>query len=186
VAVLGDLVARPLPRSAFRALVERCPGISPGARRRALELGERYREETDARKYHDAAWPVIRHRHANMFQTEFALAQTRAACERAPDDMGYRVAMGIAQYRLGRFQERWYAGALATLVKCDETQPATLAFLAMARHRLGQAGQARADLNRLRDRLKEAGGPANVEAGQFLNEATELIEGKVVWAAHTP
>jgi len=41
---------------------------------------ERFKERPDLKKYHAAAWPVIRHPYANVFMCRFALAQTNSFC----------------------------------------------------------------------------------------------------------
>jgi hypothetical protein len=101
-----------------------------------------------------------------------------AACERFPDNVQFRFSFGVAQYRLGKFQNEQYANALATLTRCDQGRPATLAFLALTRHQLGQKDQARAALTRLQGLMIEPAWAANAEARLFLQEAVELIEGK--------
>jgi hypothetical protein len=175
VALLDLLFARPLPKSEVLAAVRRDKILSRAACQKALELAERYHEETDPKKYHASAWPVIRHPHANRFVCRFALAQTKAACERAPGDATYRLALGIAQYRLGRFEKGRYQEALATLARCDNKRPATLAFLAMAQMQLGDRDAARAALAQLRKIIKVplASQP---DAQAFLREAAELID----------
>src|SRR5262245_45635532 len=125
--------------------------LRPEARRMALALAEQYREETDPKKYHAAAWAVTRHPYANVFLCRFALAQMKAT----PDNAPYRIARGVAQHRLGRFEKERYPEALVTLNKCDQHHPVTLAFLAMTEYQLAQKGQARTTLARLRNIMKE-------------------------------
>jgi Flp pilus assembly protein TadD len=155
----------------------RCtPTIDSQVRHVSLDRAEQHPEETDPRLYYAAAWPVIRHPYANAFACRFARAQMAAACERAPDDGQYRIALAVAQYRLGRFQKGHYAEALATLAKCDPSQPTTLAFLAMTEHCVGQNEQARTTLGRLREIMKKPNWPCNADAAAFLHEAEVLIE----------
>jgi len=89
-------------------------------------------------------------------------------------------SLGVAQYRVGRFQE-----ALATLTKSEKlnatkegSNPVDLAFLAMTRHRLNQKDEAKATLGRLREVMKQPRRTKDAEAAAFLREADELIEGK--------
>src|SRR5262249_55915750 len=63
VRLLSFLFAGPLPRSEVRAAIQRDRIIGAAVRRKALEQAERFQEETDPKKYHAAAWPVIRHPH---------------------------------------------------------------------------------------------------------------------------
>jgi hypothetical protein len=102
----------------------------------------------------------------------------KAACDRAPDNASYGIGLGAAQYRLGRFQKERYPEARATLTKCDPNHPATLAFLAMAQHRIGEGEQARSSLARLREILKEPEWANNPEAEALGREAARLIESK--------
>jgi tetratricopeptide (TPR) repeat protein len=176
VGLLDLLFSKPLPQSEVRAAIGRDKLMSEAARQKALELADRFHEETDPKRYHDAAWPMIRHPYANVFMGQFALAQMNAACERAPDNASYHSALGVAQYRLGRFQKERYPEARATLSRCDPSHPLTLAFLAMTQHQLGEKDQARTTLARLRDVLKVPREAANDDAEAWLREAVELIE----------
>ena len=88
--------------------------------------------------------------------------------------------MGVAQYRAGR-----YSDTLATLTKSEKlnvtkegAHPVDLAFLAMARYRLGDKDEAKATLGRLREVMKQPRRTKDAEAAGFLREAEELIEGK--------
>ena len=80
----------------------------------------------------------------------------------------------MAQYRSGLVAE-----ALATLTRSNalnkENEPADLAFLALAQHRLGQSEKARDTLARLREVMKDPQRAGNPEAQAFLREA-ETIE----------
>jgi tetratricopeptide (TPR) repeat protein len=77
-----------------------------------------------------------------------ALALARRAVELAPTRGIYLNTLGVAEYRAGH-----YADAIATLEKSlaaskGESDAFDLFFLAMARCRLGQVAQARADFDR--------------------------------------
>jgi hypothetical protein len=178
LGLLHFLFARPLARADVLAYLNNAPSVRPQARQTALALAGCFEEEADPQKYYAAAWPVVRHPYSNVFVCRSALAQMNAACARAPHNEQYRVGLGVAQYRLGRSQKERYAEARATLTKCDPNHPAALAFLAMAQHQLGEGGPARAGLARLREVLKRPEWAADAEAGAFLREAAELIEGK--------
>jgi hypothetical protein len=60
------------------------------------------------------------------------------------------MALGVAHYRLGRFHKEHYQLALTQLKKLPANHPATLAFLTMTHHRLGQEAEARTSLAGLR------------------------------------
>jgi WD40 repeat protein len=178
VALLDFLFSRPLPKSEVRAAIRRDSIIAEAARRKALELTEHFNGETDPKKYHDAAWPVVRHPHANFFACRFALAQANEACAGAPDDAQYRIALGVARYRLGKFHKEHYAEARAALTRCDPNHPATLAFLAMTQYQLGEKEQTPTTLARLREIMKKPEWAAKAEIEAFAREAAGLIEGK--------
>ena len=96
----------------------------------------------------------------------------------AKDDATYRIALGIAQYRLGKFQKERYPEALTTLTRCDQEQPATQAFLAMTQHQLGQKVQAQAALARLRQAMKKPEWAKEQEARNFQREAEAVVNAK--------
>ena len=176
VGILHILFARPLPAGAVRAAIQKQVILTDAARQKALELADRFHEQTDPEKYHAAAWPVMQHPHANVFMAQIAVAQLEAACERAPQDEKYRRALGIAHCRLGKFQKDQYEPALACLTKSDQQQPATLAFLAMAQHQLGRQEKATATLARLQQLLKTETWAKNPESRAFLAEAEALLQ----------
>jgi serine/threonine protein kinase len=176
LALLEVLFSRPLPRTEVRAALNKQVILSEAARKQALELAARFREETDPQKYLAAAWPVVRHPHANVFLCEFAVAQMKDACRLAPDQPTYRRALGVAQYRLGKFHAKEHANALATLLKGDQNDPTTLAFLAMSQFQDGQKKQARSTLARLRELNSKPPWSTDAEAASFLREAAALIE----------
>jgi WD40 repeat protein/serine/threonine protein kinase len=180
VALLDFLFSRPLPRADVLRYLRTTPRLRPPVRSMALTLAERYQEETRPEPYYAAAWPVVRHPYANDFVCRFALAQMNAACERAPDRPTYRLALGVAQYRLGRFQKERYSDALATLSRCDPSLPAVLAFQAMTQHQLGDHEHAQIARARLRDAMKESRWVADADAQAFLREAETLLDGNAL------
>ena len=60
----------------------------------------RFKEETDPKTYYDAAWPVLRHPYSNVFVSEFALAQMKAARENPKKfveaDIAFRITLAEA------------------------------------------------------------------------------------------
>jgi hypothetical protein len=178
LALLDFLFARPLRKADVLEYLGNSPSLAPQVRQTVLTLVERFHEEADPQKYHDAAWPVIRHPYANIFMCQLALTQMKAANGLVPDNSPYRIALGVARYRLGKFQKERYPEAQATLAQCDPNQPATLAFLAMTQQQLGEKEQARATLARLQEAMKKPEWATNAEAEAFRREAAESIEGK--------
>src|SRR5262249_48556561 len=92
-----------------------------------------------------------------------------------PDNDIHLKTLGVAYYRMGRYEEAIDAlGRAAKLRK--EPSPADLAFLAMAHHQLGQKEQARATLAWLREVMKQPRWPTDAEAGGFGREAEEVLK----------
>src|SRR5262249_23631695 len=137
-----------LCRADVRDYVSTAPAIRPQVREMALDLIDRYREESDPERYHQASRAVVRQPYLNAFQYRFALRQAETACRLASTRDRYRTTLGGARYRIGS-----YAEARAVLNQphtADAEDPVRLAFLAMTEHRLGQADPARRTLARLR------------------------------------
>jgi hypothetical protein len=157
-------------------------------RQRALELANRM-PETSPIPIKQASWAVVRKPDATADAYRKALRWLEAACRQEPTNGSYLNTLGVAQYRTER-----YEAALETLVRSDKiisastggSQPADLAFLAMARHRLGQKGPAAATFRRLREVMKKPAWSGKEEAQDFLREAEALIEGKPARATPTP
>jgi WD40 repeat protein len=178
LGLLDFLFAKPVAKAEIIAYLKSSSSIRPQARQTALALAECFKEEADAQKYYAAAWSVIRHPYSNVFMCQSALAQMNAACARAPNNEQYGIALGVARYRLGKFQKERYPEAQATMIKCDPNHPATLAFLAMTQYQLGEKEQASATLVRLCKIMGKPEWATSIDARAFLREAAELIEGK--------
>src|SRR5262249_42814652 len=128
VGLLDHLFSKPLCKVDVEGHLRTSPTMRLQARELALALMNLYHEATDAQRYHDAAWPVIRHPHANPFQYRFALMQAETACRLAPEEAKYRTTLSAAEYRAGNYEE-----ARRTLRKAEQgnkDMPAHLAFLA--------------------------------------------------------
>lgn len=101
-----------------------------------------------------------------------ALEKVEKAKESTPDEPIAQALLGVAQYRVGAYED-----ALETLRRCGKTSMgyidrATAAFTAMALHQLGQQEEAKASLEKLRDLCKDK------PAQPFLSEAERLIAGE--------
>jgi tetratricopeptide (TPR) repeat protein len=175
LGLLEFLYARPLRQADVIEHLQKSPTITPAARRVALDLVARYREETDEEtdpeSFYEASWAIVRQPYLNAIQYDFALRQARTACGLDSENGYYQTALGVAQYRTGRYPQ-----ALTTLKKCDHGTPEVLAFLAMAQHRAGQHQDARTTLEQLRQAMQKPARASNAEAQGFLREAETLIE----------
>jgi WD40 repeat protein len=170
---LSSLLTRPLPRADVIAEVKGGEFLRSRARAIALDLVGRYREETDPALYHRASWAVVRRPYLNAFQYRFALLQSEHACRIDRDRHEYRIGLGAALYRVGRYREA--TETLAEANRPDEDSPARLAFLAMTHHRLGQREQARAALARLREILDQSRWTRDAEILGLAHEVQALV-----------
>ncbi len=98
-----------------------------------------------------------------------------------PFEGPYHTTLGMAQYRLGKYQE-----ALTTLTHADELNqaaqgspvPADLAFLAMCCYQMREWDRAQASLNRLRETMQKPNSNRDAEAQSLLKEAEALLAGR--------
>jgi hypothetical protein len=174
--VVGALYHRPLLRPEVLANLRADGTLSEPVRQRALALAEQFPESPY--QLNHVSWQVVRQPGAAPGAYGLALRQAEAASRLVPGETLVLNTLGVAQYRVG--QDR---AAVATLTQADRLNaqigrgslPADLAFLALAQHRLGDAGQARAALDRLRAVMKQPEHAGNEEFRSFLREA-EVIE----------
>jgi WD40 repeat protein len=197
LGLLDFLFAQPLCKARVLAYLRSSPSVRSQARGKALALLDRYQEEQDADRYHEAAWAIVRQRYGNAFPHRFALSQAETACRRAPGQSKYLTTLGAAQYRAGQYSEarttltqadRLHRTAFASLafparqlpqalVMLWEAQPlreamlANLAFLAMTYYQLGEDELAHAALTRLRETAESAEWAKGEQAQAFLREA---------------
>jgi WD40 repeat protein/tRNA A-37 threonylcarbamoyl transferase component Bud32 len=204
VGLLNFLFGKPLCQADVTAYLTTSTTITPQARQLALALVERYREEHNAERYHQAAWAVVRQRYFNPFQYRFALRQAETARRLAPDQSKYLTTLGAAQYRCKQYAQAQamltqgdllhrtglaslalFAGpwpqALVTLWQAQplrEAMPANLAFLAMTHHQLGHEESAQAALARLREIADKPEWAKDQDVQSFLREAETLLGSK--------
>jgi hypothetical protein len=204
VGLLTCLFAKPLSQADVLDYLRNSGTIRPQARQKALALVDRYREETDPEKYHQASWALVRQPYLNADQYRFALCQAETACRLGRGQSRYQMTLGIAQYRNGRYaealdlltqveQQHWataaglallptpYLPALIALPQADQlrqTVPANQAFLAMTQQQLGQGEKARKILTGLREVVRKSAGAMDREVADFLREAEGLVTGR--------
>jgi WD40 repeat protein/serine/threonine protein kinase len=174
--VVNGLYDRLLLRPEVRASLLADRTLGEPMRRRALALAEQT-PESPAR-LNEVSWSVARQRGAPPEGYRLAVRRAEAACQLVPNNGAMLNTLGVAEYRAGL-----YSDAVATLTQSDRlnsggtlgAQPADLAFLALAHHRLGQPDQARSALDRLRALMKKPAHASTSESQVFLSEA-EAIE----------
>jgi tetratricopeptide (TPR) repeat protein len=150
--------------------------VSPAVRREALVLGKQYVEAP--RAMHQASWKTLGSRGREPAAYELALRQAEAANRLVLKNPAYRTAVGMANYRLGRFSLA--ANVLMEAVGLDPknedvSAPARLACLAMSHQQLGNKSAASAALADLRELLKLPRWSSIKEAIGLLQEAEALI-----------
>src|SRR5262249_2131999 len=126
--------------------------LNEALRQAALDLAEQYHQ--DPATLGRASREVVRRPDGSSAAYRRALLQAEEACRLEPNNGLHVNTLGLAQSRLGQYQE-----ALQTLARSDKLQapsaegylPADLAFRAMAQYQLGQKEQAQATLTRLRE-----------------------------------
>lgn len=109
---------------------------------------------------------------------ERAQRLAQQACQLAPGDGHYHALLGMAQFRLGNYQEAVTTLTLAAQFRGTPPQPVELAFLAMAQSKNGQEKEAQATLQRLKQTMQQAQLAKQGEAQALLHEAEELLAGK--------
>jgi WD40 repeat protein len=181
LGLLDFLFSKPLPRADVLDIVRNHKGITEAVREQALVLAERFREEDSPQRYAEASRALVRGPSLPAVWYRQALRQAEVAVGLDPRNGAYLTTLGLAQYRLGRYEE-----ALATLTRADRlnatpaglSTDADLAFLALSHLQLGHHDEARAVLDRLRQLNKQprAGTPLETEeAQQFLREVEAAI-----------
>jgi WD40 repeat protein len=175
LGLVEGLFGRPLLKAEVLAHLEAHKGITEAVRRQALELCNRFQDEPE--RFHRASRNVVRYQAAAPALVRKALGWAQTACALAPDSGACLTTLGIAQYRLGQYEE-----ALAILGRAEKLnqtnpsdQPAAIAFQAMAQQRLDHPVEARAALDRLHDLMKKPPHSMHEEALAFLAEAEMLI-----------
>jgi dipeptidyl aminopeptidase/acylaminoacyl peptidase len=175
------LFRKPLFRSEVVAHVRADPVLSEPVRQEALALAERWVEYPEIlnRLSRAVAYRTGAERSAYVL----ALERAELACRLMPFQGPYHTTLGMAQYRLGKYQE-----ALTTLTRADELNqaaqgghaPVDLAFLAMASYQMREKDRAQASLNRLRETMQKPNSAGDEEARGLLKEAEALLDGRAL------
>ena len=148
-------------------------------RQEALALAERVVEGPTT--FNQASRAVASRPGAAPAAYQRAEQQAETVCRLMPFEGSYQTTLGMAQYRLGKYQE-----ALTTLTRADELNqsadggsvPADLAFLAMTRYQMRERDRAQASLGQLRQTMQKANWARNAEAQGLLKEAEALLAGR--------
>jgi tetratricopeptide (TPR) repeat protein len=164
--------------SAALASLERDTSLAPAVRAEARGLLETCPD--DPLRLNLESWAIVKHPLLDSDLYRVALRKARAATLLAPENGLYLNTRGIAEYRLGRYDE-----ALDTLSRSEQINvrvfsgghPADIAFIAMCMHHLGMAEGARNNLIRLQELMKQDPWNRNNECQLFVRDAELLISG---------
>jgi hypothetical protein len=159
--------------------IEKDTTLTTEVRQEALQMTKRWQE--DPSPLIDSSLSVVARADSAPKDYALALRQADAGCLLEPSNGIYLSVLGVALYRNGKFQE-----SLDTLTRSDKINsarkagrhPVDVSFLAMAHYKLGQQEKAQVLLTEFRQLVGQSRWSRNVEAQEFLREATELIEGK--------
>jgi WD40 repeat protein/Flp pilus assembly protein TadD len=141
--LVTGLFERLIRKSAVLSWLRQDAHLDDEVRATALAQAERYLE--DAEQLNLQSWMVVRSAECSSKQYARALLQAEEACDLQPENGLALNTLGVAQYRMGKYQE-----ALATLTRSEKinrtaagrSAPSDLAFLCLAQHRLGMKQQA--------------------------------------------
>jgi tetratricopeptide (TPR) repeat protein len=168
-------------------------------RKLALQIANSRKWE-DAEKLNRESWEIVSLPNQETDAYRLALENSERANRLEPNDPSIIRTLGVAQYRVGMYED-----ALKTLTDTEKTrtdtektrtdtdktrtgtdkiltgtdekpEPANLAFMAMALHKLGRTEEAKAALERLRGLLKDEKFANDQEAQGFLREVEQLIK----------
>jgi tetratricopeptide (TPR) repeat protein/predicted Ser/Thr protein kinase len=150
--------------------------LSDRVRKQAIWMAESFREDPWKLDAASRTVAAASGHHTEAYRA--ALRKAERACRSSPDRPYFLNTLGVAQYRVGAYED-----ALATLTRADEInservkggRPADVAFLAMTLHQLGRTEEAYAALERLRALLESGRWVTDEEARSFLREAESLI-----------
>jgi tetratricopeptide (TPR) repeat protein len=152
------------------------PGMSPSRRHDVITVAATYPEDSWALNH--LAGELVKLPGRDLSGYRKALRYSQAACQLEPEDGSFLSTLGVAHYRVGNYEK-----ALDVLARSDKinvlrdkgSNPTDLAFLAMAHQQLGHAKEAEAELQLLRDRMKDPRFAKDAGAQVVLREAAELL-----------
>jgi tetratricopeptide (TPR) repeat protein len=170
--VVDDLFQKYTFSSAVLTALPAEKGLAPEVRVAALRIAKARGD--NPYPLNQQAWTVVQKPGGAADAYALALRKAEAAQRVDPEHGPIQTTLGAAQFRTGQYQE-----AVATLTKAEQINqgvPSDLAFLAMAQHQLGRAGEAQATLVRLREVLKKPEWVNDATSQALWSEAEELLK----------
>jgi Flp pilus assembly protein TadD len=176
IQMVADLFGQMPLRADVLERLRTLPAMSPSRRQEVLAVAQTYPEDPSA--LNDLARELVRLPGGEMSGYRKALRYSEEACRLEPEDGSFLNTLGVAYYRVGNYEK-----ALEVLVRSDQINalrdqgsgPADLAFLAMTHQQLGHPKEAEAELQLLRERMKDPRSAQAAGAQGFLREAEELL-----------
>jgi eukaryotic-like serine/threonine-protein kinase len=177
--LVAGLVGKAWPKKDILEKIRSDTSLGEPVQRQALNLADKYEEDPE-----DMNWEsrqVVPQPKQTLTAYRLALRQGERACQLVPNKGPYLTTRGMAYYRLAKYDE-----ALKSLEQSDKLNsvekggsvPADLAFLAMARHQLGQKEEAKKTFNRLREMMTKPEWANDSEAQALLREAAGYFGGQ--------
>ncbi|MFZ4575753.1 MAG: hypothetical protein ACOYN0_15265, partial [Phycisphaerales bacterium] len=168
------------PVESIRAAFAAEPGLTLAERNAAMVETQSAIDQSraEARQLAASAWKVVRLTPASPAAAAKALGEARRAVLLSPGEGHHLNTLGVALYRAGELKE-----ALETLLRADQINvanaqahhPSDLAFIAMARFKLGLVNDARADLAAFLALAEEDLWKNDEEVRAWIKEAQDLI-----------
>lgn len=153
--------------------------LSEAARQQALSIAEKY---TDAPALLDwVSRGVVCRPGADPAAYALALRQADAACRLHPQEAAHLTTLGMALYRVRRYEDAIKTLRRAAQLHAGATNapsPTALAFLAMAQHQLGEKNAAQTTLATLREAMKDPQWKNHEEVRAWLREANDLLKSR--------
>ncbi len=153
--------------------------LSEPVREVALQIANSRLE--DAETLNNEGWAVVSLPEKSIEEYQLALEKMQKASNLEPNDWNIINTLGVAQYRVGAYEDTLVTLREAEKRQADaneEAEPANAAFIAMSLHQLGRAEEAQGALGRLRG-LFDGGQFANDKKAQgYLIEAEKLFAGE--------
>jgi hypothetical protein len=174
--LVADLFGQMPLRPDVLERLETMPGMSSSRKQEAIAAAQTYPEDPSA--LNNLAWELIKLPGGEMSGYRKALHYSEEACQLEPKDGNLLSTLGVANYRVGNYEKALDALSRAEKINTlrdKGSHPADLAFLAMTHQQLGHAKEAEAELQVLRERIKDPRWAQDANAQCFLREAEELL-----------
>ena len=156
--------------------------LTAPARHKALVWGTAVLLDEDAKALNNAAWQILSKPDQPMDQYHVALHRAETACLIKHDSV-YDGTLGVAQYRVGQYEESQRTLALVVAQNTFiqrfvgyHPHPADVAFLAMVEHKLGHLDEARASLDQLREIMNQPKWEKDREVKALFLEAKSVLD----------